>query len=191
MLRENRSERGRGGRRSRPLILIVVGAARTEVSYLSGLRANLAAISVDIKLQPAPGAPKQVVNAALRLRGPDFDDVWCVFDVDEFDIIDAVALAEKEGVHVVVSNPCFELWLLLLFDDCRAHQPNCSAAMRRLKRHIPRYDKARLVFADFAAGVPDAIKRARALENGDARPHPNPSTGMWRLAEAMMGTDNG
>jgi hypothetical protein len=90
------------------------------------------------------------------------------------------------GVKLAVSNPCFELWLLLHHDECRAHQARCSTVVKRLREHVPNYDKTQVSFADHAKGVRAAISRARALD-GDDDSFPNPSTGMWRLTEILVG----
>ncbi|SRR6266516_2240425 len=70
----------------------------------------------------------------------------------------------------------------------RAALADCAATVRRLRRYLPRYDKTRLDFADFAKTVPDAIVRARALDAAATTDHlQNPSTSVWRLVEKIMG----
>jgi hypothetical protein len=50
------------------------------------------------------------------------DEVWCVFDVDEHPkLAEARDQANANGIQLAVSNPCFELWLLLHFQEHRAH----------------------------------------------------------------------
>ncbi len=57
----------------------------------------------------------------------------------------------------------------------------------RLVKHLPRYDKSRLCFADFAPGVDDAVQRARSRCDAVGTEHThNPSTGVWALVLQMI-----
>lgn len=50
--------------------------------------------------------------------GVKFDEVWVVFDKDDFtDFDSAVKLAESKGYKVAYSNQAFEYWILLHFND--------------------------------------------------------------------------
>jgi hypothetical protein len=164
----------------------VVGSDRTERQYLAGLRDSLNNRAVDIQILRRPKSPVQVV-AYASLQRADFDEAWCVVDVDQFDIAAATQAAGRAGVELVVSNPCFELWLLLHHEDHRAALTNCAAALTRLRQHLPHYDKARLDFADFAKTVTEAVARAKSLDATATNPLQNPSTSMWRLVEKIMG----
>lgn len=116
-----------------------------------------------------------------------YDEVWCVFDVDEHARADADRqLAANEAVNLAVSNPCFELWLLLHLADHAAHLTAAQAG-RLVRKHLPAYDK-HLRFHDFAAGYGDAVRRAESLGRrlADAgRTDGNPSTGVHRLTERI------
>jgi len=47
-----------------------------------------------------------------------YNSVWCVFDVDDHPrVADARQMAADNGIELAISNPCFELWLLLHFRD--------------------------------------------------------------------------
>jgi hypothetical protein len=62
------------------------------------------------------------------------------------------------------------------FDDVRS----------RLVKHLPRYDKSKLCFADFAPGVNDAMKRAQGRCDAIGTEHTvNPSTGVWALVRQV------
>jgi hypothetical protein len=128
--------------------------------------------------------PVSLVRHAARLAGhrrEEFGEVWCVVDVDQFDITAAGHEAARHGIQLAVSNPCFELWLLLHHEGCTAYLDGYPAVVQRLRKHVPTYDKARLRFGAFADGVNAAVKRARSLDPGR-----NPSTDMWRLVERIV-----
>ncbi len=81
----------------------------------------------------------------------EYDAVWCVVDVDEFDVEAAWTLAQANAVELAVSEPCFELWLLLHFADHKAYIGNGKAACTLLAKHVSGYDK-KLDFGKFDAG---------------------------------------
>jgi hypothetical protein len=146
------------------------------------------------------GDPKALVVRAVALRDaaavearragdPNlaYDDVWCVFDVDTHPRLTAArAAATEAGIHLAISNPCFELWLLLHFTPHAAHATP-AGARRLIRNHLPEYDK-HLRFEDLADGYDDAVKRAEALDRHHAslgQEGGNPSTGVHRLTERI------
>ena len=178
--RENQSRRRTLLRRPRPRLLVVIGSLRTEQDYLIGLRDSARTRAVDIQIVRKARSPQAVVAHAadyVARVSDDFDQVWCVYDVDEFDVGPAARDANRRRFELAVSDPCFELWLLLHHENCTSFQNGYRELERRLRRHVAGYDKTRLDFGDYADGIADAIRRAEKLgETG------NPSTGMWRLA---------
>jgi hypothetical protein len=190
--RENSKRRRRPSRQPRTRLLIVCGATRTEPTYLSGLRQAARNPAVAVKVATHPRDPKSVVNYARKLRDQapeDFDQIWCVLDVDEFEFEIALSTARQEQIALAISNPCFEFWLLLHHLDMTAPLSSPGAALRHLKGSVPGYGKTDLRFNDFAKWVPDAVRRAKALPGSNEILGPNPSTGMWRLAELMTEAD--
>lgn len=186
-MRRREKEPGRGSVQAlRKSILIYCGAVRTEPDYFEGLKRVLASQALIVKVRGDAKAPRELVRraAAYRDRRPGtFDEVWCVVDVDEFDLTEAVAESGARQVSLAISNPCFELWLLLHHEDCRAHCAGYSDVASRLKKHVKSYDKARLNFGDYADGIGDAVTRARAL---GADHTTNQSTGVWRLVDTIL-----
>jgi hypothetical protein len=199
------AKRNDGLRRRRPVrevkrrILIVCEGKVTERHYFNDLR-HLMRSLVELDLDPG-GIPKTLVERAVELkkaadrdakRGKDqnlkYDVAWCVFDVDEHPyLVEAQQQARDNGIKVAISNPCFELWALLHFQDQSAHIQRLE--VRRLRRdHMPRYEK-RLPVEALMATYGDAVRRSVALEqwhhtrdtDGD-----NPSTGVHRLTEEII-----
>ena len=176
--RENSQTRRGRDRELRPgHVLVICGGQRTEPDYFKGMaRAHRARIKIRTKVD----SPDNLVRyAASVFTADEYDGVWCVVDTDSFDIRAARTTAERLGVSLAVSEPCFELWLLLHFADHRAHVDNGTAACRLLAKHVPGYDK-RLDYEVFDRGVEKAITRAKALAPG------NPSTDVWRLVEVLL-----
>jgi hypothetical protein len=160
--------------------VLAVCCGQTEKAYLDGLKRVVHPVT--LKPVVKVGSPEQLVGYAAKLRDQgagSYDEVWCVVDVDDFDIPKAVTAAAKAGISLAVSDPCFELWLLLHFADHRAHVKDAVAACALLAKHVPGYDK-KLDYAAFDAGVVAAIGRAKVLKPG------NPSTDVWRLVEVVL-----
>ncbi len=145
-----------------------------------------------MRLALKPGSPDQLVHHAQgEFDRTRFDEAWCVTDVDHYEreggkVSAAVTLAAAAGIQVAVSNPCFEVWLLLHHEPCTAAYENCTAVVRRLRKILPSYDKTRLSFDDFGDGLDRAIERAQRLDPSGREHVRNPSTGVWRLVTAIL-----
>ena len=189
-------------RAPRRTILVFCEGERTETDYLEALKRDPAVrdiASVDIRIhQDSLGyAPLTLVRAAVEARARaadeegEIDEVWCIFDVEQPknhpNLKEAIALARDRGVHVAVSNPCFELWLILHFQDQSA--PMTSKDAIDLRRSL---DNSRDKGLDGYLYMPQrdqAARRARDLDDrhkGNATRFPNddPSSGMFRFLEA-------
>ncbi|MEJ2855825.1 MULTISPECIES: RloB family protein [unclassified Saccharothrix] len=181
MARREPSRRRRPPHRQPANRILVVCCGNTEKLYFEGLKrsSHLTAL----KVVTETGSPEQLVDYAvtIRRRAEDgFDQVWCVVDVDEFDVPKAIAAAEQTAVALAISDPCFELWLLLHFRGHNAYIDGARAAKTLLTGHIAAYDK-KIDFKVFAPNIDDAIARAKLLGPD------NPTTGVWRLVEAALG----
>lgn len=184
----------------KPLILVLTEGRVTEPEYLRGFLAWRKNPRVWVEIAPAHGVPLTLVGRAVELqaaaaraakRAKDenlrFEQVWCVFDIDEHPhVASAVQLAQQHGIQLAISNPCFELWLLL-------HLRESPGARHRhdvhdlLRERLPDYDK-HLRFGDFRGGYDDAVRRAAALDADAERMGEtgrNPTTGVYRLTEAI------
>ncbi|WP_437098270.1 RloB family protein [Streptomyces flavidovirens] len=169
--------------------MIVCGSKETERQYLQGLRDHLRNPAVSVVVRGKACSPAQLVEYARGQRDLNkdgYDEVWCVFDVDQFPDVEAAArAARRHGIKVAVSHPCFELWLLLHFADHRAHVETYKKLLPLLQRHVPGYDKTRVDFRTYQEGLEKAGERARELDSTGEDHALNPSTGVWRLTDRM------
>ncbi|MGY0069252.1 RloB family protein [Streptomyces sp. QTS137] len=190
--RESTLRRRPAYRDSLPTILVVCGARNTEPAYLKGLLRVVDNRAVDVRVKVCPQDPVSVVRHAAgerRRAGDHYSHTWCVLDVDDFAHLDeALRLARSEGIDVALSNPCFELWLLLHFRDHRAPVDGFRQAERHLVPHHHGYSKAadRFAFDLYRQAWPQAVERARELAKPGEEHKRNPSTGMWRLVEHIV-----
>jgi hypothetical protein len=148
------------------------------------------------------GVPKTLVERAVRLKAEAetnakrerdgnlrYDHVWCVFDVDEHPHIpDAKQQARDNGIELAISNPCFELWLLLHFQDQRSCIDR-SALHHECVKHLPEYEK-RIPFAKVHPNYQEAVRRAHALrawqESRGCAEDTNPWTVVHELTELIF-----
>jgi hypothetical protein len=184
----------------RDRILIVCEGHATEPEYFRSLRHELRAGPVVIKINDESGVPKTLVERAVELKKDAardakgegdsnlrYDEVWCVFDVDTHpNLPAALQQAAANRINVALSNPCFEIWILLHFEDHRSFI-DAKGAAHSCRRHLPDYQK-RITYAELKDKYQTAVARAIALKawqstRGNAEG--NPSTNVHTLTERL------
>lgn len=187
-------ERKQEQRTSNDRILIVTEGSKTEPNYFKEIRTEYRLSNVVVVPSTQGTAPLQVVQCAQNLfekgdlsrgiRPRDFERAFAVFDRDEHcgysnalrqaKLLNSEYQQREDGTEdgtevfqAITSVPCFELWLLLHYED--VHAPlSCGEVMDRLRKHFPDYDKSmRNVFRTTCKQLEDAIRRAETL---NARP---------------------
>ena len=196
MKRPARSRRHIGRREPHIIIRVLTEGAVTECEYLRRIRGP----AVRLDSSDAGMAPMTLVERArayqraerrVRAVNRRFDEIWCVFGRDEHpDFERAVREARDAGIRTAISNPCFELWLVLHLEEQTAHIER--HAIQRRARALGLIEDKRLGAAADAAlndGYDTAAQRARNLDDMHERdgspPGSNPSSGVWRLADRL------
>ena len=193
-------------------LLIVCEGSKTEPNYINGIRNQYKLPTANVLVLPPElgTAPIQVVEYAERIllhgdshagitaRG--FDQVFAVFDRDEHASYDAALEkcklldnlhrnSDKERVrfHPIASVPCFELWLLLHFEDIQAplHRDEAYA---RLANHLGGYEKGQSDHWTLTRmHLELATQRAHALSlRANARNGQEPFTAMHELVRRLI-----
>ncbi|ODA33722.1 RloB family protein [Planctopirus hydrillae] len=203
--RNKRPGRSKATRTPRQRILVVCEGGVTEPSYLKRFQAFVKNQLVEIIYEDGEGDPQFVVTtardfktkAARRAQSEndsnlDFDRVWCVIDVDDHSRLDqARIMALDHGIELAISNPSFELWLLLhLRESPGSRKQDAIRSLLKQKQHWPTYQKEVLSvhFKDCETGYHQAVIRAKKLDELAAsirEPGKNPSTGVYRLTEEI------
>jgi len=191
----------RRGTFRRPLrvIRVLSEGKVTEPGYLN-LWARLNRHNVRLDVNDRGMTPDALVRRAkqhmkrnLRSRPSEreFDEIWCVFDVDQHaNLAQAIDDARQSEINIAISNPCFELWLVLHREEQTAHvdrhdiQQRSDELQLTANKHV--LPAAEPILVD---GVENAKQRARALDrwhagNGSPR-RENPSTDVWRLVDRL------
>jgi hypothetical protein len=182
-------------------VFVVCEGARTEPEYLRALVAHLHNPLVELHIADERGDPLHLVRIAKdgrrraqveadRASDPSlaFDEVWCVFDRDEHErFFPAIQAAHDNQISLAVSNPCFELWLLLHLRESPGARHR-TELQELLKRELPGYQK-QPPWDRLAPGLQAAEARAEQMERAaEARgdgPFQNPSTGVHRLTRTL------
>ncbi len=120
---------GRSRRPTRKLhrrILVVSEGNVTEKQYVERLAQNMRAqgVNISVKTAQADSDPVSVVrkciekrNEATKQREP-YDQCVCLVDVDNHARLDeAVNLAQRNEIQMLISNVKFEIWLLWHAND--------------------------------------------------------------------------
>jgi len=97
--------------------LIVCEGKNTEPSYFNKFRLSTATIK---SVGEGYNTLTLVERAKKLSEADEYDQVWCVFDKDDFpnqNFNNAIYKAEGFGFKVAYSNQAFEYWLLLHFED--------------------------------------------------------------------------
>lgn len=192
--------RASANRTPRRRILVVCEGEKTEPTYLRELKVELRLASLDIVGSKSCGsAPICLVDEARERNGgkvgrrnTEYDEVWIVCDVDDHEsLARAVDKAQANGFEVALSNPCFEIWLLLHFAySTRArHRDDVQRELRR-DDYLPGYEKGTSCYQAIRALQDDAAGHARRLRDAHAKagssPSANPSTRMDLLLRVLQ-----
>ena len=141
-------------------------------------------------------SPNSVFERIVRFKDEyqfgDDDQFWVVIDTDHWIQSNHIhnlryVLQEcfKKKIQIAISNPCFELWLLLHFRECPAGLLACGQCESTLKEVASGYNKKNIGRLPITvASVHDAITRARAIDNGNRIPKLT-ATRLYKLLEQM------
>ena len=196
-MRPQKGKRSKVGfRDQRRVIRVLTEGEVTEPAYLRLFKGTDVQIQFGDRGGYAPMAlvkqARREIKSNRRARWADFDEVWCVFDRDEHpDVSSAIEEARHSGVETAMSNPCFELWLVL-------HVQEHSAGVHR---HVIQRVCSNLGLTDGKAIADGAVQRLRdgfrmakqrALKlnemhelTGSPRGS-NPSSSVWRLVDRLQ-----
>jgi hypothetical protein len=139
-----------------------------------------------------------VLGRLLQFEHEEDDELWMLLDTDHCTqyhhltgFIQAIREAKQRGVHVALSKPCFELWLLLhhVDDEAVVSLPNAKDTEKALRNVLGAYNKTHLKETDYPLdSIRDACFLAAKLDatvvGGDI-PETNTSR-VYRLWKAIV-----
>lgn len=191
----------------KPSILIVCEGENTEPSYFNQFRIT----SAKVKSVGEGYNTISLVNRARALsQQGNYDQVWCVFDKDDFNDTDfnsAIQIAVANNFGVAYSNQSFEYWLILHFNDHQGGGMHRDSYNDKINEHLKPFkvtydgNGTKLIEEDFFElldGIDDKTSRKRAElaidraeRNFNHFDHTNPareesSTTVFRLVRELL-----
>jgi hypothetical protein len=166
----------------------------TEPEYIDALKRLpqfSEALSIVFSIERAGAVPMTLVDAACedkRSSKLDVDFYWCVFDVESPqnhpNLASSLDKARANGINLAISNPCFELWLVLHLQEHSAHLSTDDAV--RLRGQLDGSASKHLSADLYMETRGDAIRRAKALRRRHTLddtifPNDNPSSSFDEL----------
>lgn len=205
-------------KRSAKLIIITTEGRKTERIYFEALAENFDSTKVHVEViekldnNSNPAAVLEQLNLfADEFNLDEEDELWMLIDRDyqswKIEMIKSVAQIcyQKNGYYLAVSNPAFELWLLLHLVDCTklTHQEKKdlfkNAKVTRHKTYSEKmltdllggFNKAKYGANNFVPKVKEAIKNAIKLDVNPKNRWPNYlGTRVYKLAQNVISSSN-
>lgn len=174
--------------------MIAAEGTKTEPNYFA-LFNDLSVIHVNCLKGDRASSPTHVLQRMERYlkdnKVAKSDEAWLVVDKDQWTDQQLAELhkwslgASNRGF--ALSNPKFEYWLLLHFED-GAGISSSQECSRRLRRHLPGYDKGvdRRRFTENLIG--NAVERAAARDSPPCKDWPRAPwrTTVYRLVRSIL-----
>ena len=195
--RSTQFPRRNGGRQYRRIIRVLTEGRVTEPDYIKMLARKYLDVRVEIDPKNT-GVPLTLVRSARdyqrqnkNKRNPDYDEIWCVFDINDHPKIEqAIQEARDSGIKVAISNPCFELWLVLHYQDQTG--PIDGQAIQSLSKKLGITDGKKITAraqGELLAKLGEARSHARDLESmhrdNGSKSWENPSSQVWKFVDRL------
>lgn len=201
------------GVKSARLIVIAAEGRNTENIYFESIRVSLCASDVHVEVLHRDSNASNPENVYEQIRGfmaeyniEDDDQLWIVVDKDKWKdkMLSSVAqhCAQNDNLHFCVSNPCFELWLLLHIEDVASYSKEQRQELsinkkvnsqdtwlkKRMKDLTGHYRESDYNAAALLLHIDTAIERARKLDVSPIDRWPQSiGTRVYLLALSIMG----
>jgi hypothetical protein len=185
-------------KRSARLFIIATEGKETEKQYFSLFHSTRIKIEILATGEDNKSAPQYVLDRldefANKYDLTDEDSLWLMVDTDRW--IDRHKVknfrvvcqeARKKGYYLAISNPCFEVWLYLHFDELIGEFKLCKEIEAKIRNKVGSYNKSNLDLSLYEDKINDAIARAKALDT-NPRQYWIKSTGtrVYKIVEVLL-----
>lgn len=134
----SRNKRTSKGKAINPTFFVFC-EGETEEAYIAYLRSKYRLpVSIDAKIAGNRITNQYIINYKKdKIQHPK-DKNYLIYDLDVIEMLGK--LKAIKNADLLCSNPCFELWYLLHFQEqnIELNTDECNA---KLKRHLPNYSK--------------------------------------------------
>jgi len=153
----------------------------TEETYINYLRIRYRLpIEIKVKIKGSDINERYISKVKSNHTKHEKDETFLIYDSDIPEIV--TKLKQIRNVELLMSNPCFEIWYLLHYQQ-QTSELTSSQCLSELGKHINGYKKGILCASlkeVLSVNKDEAIKRAESL-NVDK----NPSTSIYVLIKKL------
>ena len=175
-------------RHYRTRFVVATEGQETEPQYFSMFNSKNSTIHVILLKSTRKTSPGQVLDRLKKADIDKNDPAWIVIDRDtwgEDELNQVFNVCSARGYKMALSNPMFEYWLLLHFEDGNGvHAGNVKA---RLKTYLPDFTKSHVEIHKIEPGINDAISRAERKDYPPCERWPQTTgTTVYRLVKELQ-----
>ncbi len=195
---KSRFKRKRGEKRYKKMFIIATEGDMTEPQYFSLFKTTLIVKNTIVHIKCLKGkdesSPSQVLkHMKNELENNDLiktDEAWLVVDKDHWSNEQLDELfkwsQKKSNYGLAISNPKFEYWLLLHFEDGK-NTSSSRVCSEKLEKCLPDYDKKIDARKFTRKSIEKAIERAKNRDAPPCKDWPRATgTTVYRLVEKIL-----
>jgi len=197
-----RSFKRKSGFRDAKLFVIATEGQETEYKYFIDFRETYRNPKIHIeplKRQTSASSPKHILEELNKFRREynfqKADEFWLVIDTDRWkkDMLgETICECGQKNYYYAISNPRFELWLLLHLTDIndnnkRNIESKGDYLEKEIRNILGSYNKSNINSSKFLPHVNEAISRAKKLDTNPGARWPNTiGSTVYKLVEKLI-----
>ena len=181
-------------RRDTKLFIVATEGKETEKQYFRMFNSTRIKVEILATTEDGKSAPEYVLERLDKFKErydlSKDDMLWLVSDVDRWGdkkLSDVCSQGRQRGYNLAISNPCFEVWLTLHFEDINSEDRTCDNFKARLRTILGSYNGSNLHISAYKPNTKDAVNRAKNLHPSSQQDWP-PTLGthVYRLVEILL-----
>ena len=181
-------------RRDTKLFIVATEGKETEKQYFRMFNSTRIKVEILATTEDGKSSPEYVLERLDKCKKQydlnEDDMLWLVSDVDRWGdkkLSAACSQARQRGYNLAISNPCFEVWLTLHFEDINTEDRTCDNFQARLRTILGSYNGSNLNISAYKPNTKDAVNRAKNLHPSSQQDWP-PTLGthVYRLVEILL-----
>jgi hypothetical protein len=145
---------------------------KSSVNTIELVRASVKVVSREDKTLSSPShIIKEMEGFRVRLRTqkelfPN-DEFWMVVDADRWggNLKSAISQCHNAKFHTAISNPCFEIWLLLHYQDLSQTKCNTLTSKQSINIELSTFNLSGRNEKDYLPHTERAIENAQKLDD--------------------------
>ena len=181
-------------RRDAKLFIVATEGKETEKQYFRIFNNSRIKVEILATTEDGKSSPEYVLeHLDIFKERYDLDEddmLWLVSDVDRWGakkLSSVCSQARQKGYNLAISNPCFEVWLTLHFEDINNQDRTCDNFKARLRTILGSYNGSNLDISAYKQNIENAVNRAKNLHQISQQDWP-PTLGthVYRLVEILQ-----